>query len=260
MSRSLDRHIRDLKKLVHELGVHDEETPAPIKKTKKGEEGLRSNITQNLVRLGDLSKSSSSGDVGQDIRTRQEIRILSHDTQVLLGRYSKKKHDATGERFIQLAQEQLYRIQGYHGVPKEIIKNQARRERRRQIRKNRPHIPTVDPPELELPPAHITMQELEFKREVKENDEKMDEYLNVISHSLAELLNLAQTMGHELDLHAQQIDQVDTKMEATTDKLDQSNQRLNQLAEDAGTMCSRCTVAVLVVVLLAIVSYIFSVA
>jgi len=106
----------------------------------------------------------------------------------------------------------------------------------------------------------ISAQEQQFYMEVQENDKKMDVLLDVINQGLQDLKNMATDIGTNLDTQAKMLEEVDQKMDDTLENFQTANARLRQLMEEnTGGVETWCPIIILIIVLLAIVGYIFSI-
>jgi len=117
----------------------------------------------------------------------------------------------------------------------------------------------VELDELEKQPA--SLQEQKFFMEVQQNDKKIDEMLDVLSAGLKNLNEMALDMNRSLDIQAQMLEEVGDKMDDTIEKYSVANARLKELLEqNTGGVETWCPIVILIVILLGVIGYLFTVA
>jgi len=152
----------------------------------------------------------------------------------------------------------------------ENAKRRAERTKRREERRKKRELTRkargadanssddIELDEMEKQPDKATQQ---FMLEVEQHTKREDELLDVISAGLAELQNVAKDINTTLDTQAQLLQEVDEKMDQTLDKYDTANARLKQLLdENTGGVEVWCPIIILIIVLLAIIGYLISIA
>lgn len=109
--------------------------------------------------------------------------------------------------------------------------------------------------------APVSAAEQQFMMEVQENDKRMDQLLDVISAGLKDLKEIATDIGTNLDVQNEMLKQVDDKMDNVLENYETANDRLRKLLdENTGGVETWCPILILIIILLGIVGYIFSIA
>ena len=89
---------------------------------------------------------------------------------------------------------------------------------------------------------------------------QQDKMLEEISRGLDELKEIATEANKHLTIQKAMLDQVDEKMDQTIKGFKTANQRLKTMLDESGGMSRWCPVIICLVVLLALVGYIFNIA
>jgi hypothetical protein len=269
-----------------------------FQRKKHGLNVLLENIRKNVDRLNELRKklSSDERDVQtiqlQSSNTDQLREALAQFNQLksILQKDEKKtgkkklddKELADRRHYVILLGEEIKnlsnqntRIKIVHTEEEEAIaaraerrkaKDSEKRERRERNRRNRGKSrgkddDIVDEEELDRAAAGsvISEQELAFEEKVAANMAEQNEILVAISDGLDELKELATEANKQLTVQAAMLEQVDEKMDQTIKQFKTANQRLKNMLEESGGMSRWCPILICVIVLLALVGYIFGI-
>lgn len=90
--------------------------------------------------------------------------------------------------------------------------------------------------------------------------EEQDKMLAEIALGLDELKELATEANKHLTIQKAMLDQVDEKMDSTIKGFKTANQRLKTMLDESGGMSRWCPIMICMIVLLALVGYIFKIA
>ena len=86
----------------------------------------------------------------------------------------------------------------------------------------------------------------------------MDEKLDIIKQGVMQLNAIGSDINQELDKQAVMLDEVEQKMDAVTDKLENRNEQIKKLLETSGGATRWCPVLILCVILMACIGYIYN--
>lgn len=107
-------------------------------------------------------------------------------------------------------------------------------------------------------PQPLTQKQQAFIQESIERDKILDEKLDVIKQGVMQLNAIGQDINEELDKQAVMLDEVEQKMDAVTEKLENRNEQIKKLLESTGGATRWCPVLILCVILMACVGYIYN--
>jgi len=128
----------------------------------------------------------------------------------------------------------------------------ARRERRRKGKKSG----EAEEPEEE--PQPMTAEEQAFMQQHDQNLKDQDELLDEISKGMDELKQIGLDMNKTLTIQNQMLDVIEEKVDKNIEKLKNANKRLKDIMEQSGGMTVWCPRLVCIIILLALVGYIFN--
>lgn len=107
--------------------------------------------------------------------------------------------------------------------------------------------------------AVASEQEQVFEQKVAENNAQQDEMLQQIGQAVDELKELAQDMNKHLTIQKAMLEQVDEKMDSNIQHFKTANQRMKSLLDESGGMSRWCPMLICLIVLLALVGYMFKI-
>ncbi len=141
-------------------------------------------------------------------------------------------------------------------------REQEARERRDRARKNRKNgkkdKDDIDEDDFKDVGAK-TEQEQAFEQQVHQNMQDQDKILDEISKGLDDLKELATEANKHLTVQAAMLEQVDAQMDKTINQFKTANRRLKDLLEESGGMSRWCPMLICLIVLLALLGYIFGI-
>jgi hypothetical protein len=132
-------------------------------------------------------------------------------------------------------------------------KKREERERRKNRRKGNKGEPEEDEPE----PIPLTEQEVKFHEQVEGNVAEQDELLDEISKGMDELKALGLDMNKSLTLQNKMLDVIEEKVDQNIRKLVSANARMKDIMEKSGGMTQWCPRILCLVILVALVVYMF---
>jgi hypothetical protein len=106
----------------------------------------------------------------------------------------------------------------------------------------------------------MSQQEQEFQNQVDKNTAEQDQILDLISAGLDELKELSLDMNKNLKLQSAMLEEVDEKMDKTIAQFKSANARLQDILEQTGGVSRWCPMIMCLVILLALVGFIFKLA
>eukprot|EP00486_Rosalina_sp_Unknown_P006355 CAMPEP_0201572382 /NCGR_PEP_ID=MMETSP0190_2-20130828/15592_1 /ASSEMBLY_ACC=CAM_ASM_000263 /TAXON_ID=37353 /ORGANISM="Rosalina sp." /LENGTH=288 /DNA_ID=CAMNT_0047998039 /DNA_START=19 /DNA_END=885 /DNA_ORIENTATION=+ len=107
-------------------------------------------------------------------------------------------------------------------------------------------------------PQPLTAKQQAFIQESIERDAVLDEKLDLIKQGVQQLNAIGTDINEELDKQAVMLDEVEQKMDAVTEKLENRNEQIKKLLESTGGATRWCPVMILCVILLACIGYIWN--
>jgi len=135
-------------------------------------------------------------------------------------------------------------------------KRRRDREERRQRRgENNDNI--VDAIEMTDRPI-ASEQEMAFQKEVTVNLEEQDAILDEIYKQVNILGEMSKDINTVIKVQNNMIDELDNKMDNTNNNFKTANSRLKEILEESGGMSRWCPMIICIIILLAVVGYIYS--
>jgi len=107
-------------------------------------------------------------------------------------------------------------------------------------------------------PQPLTAKQQAFIQESIERDQVLDEKLDIIKQGVMQLNAIGSDINQELDKQAVMLEEVEQKMDAVTDKLENRNEQIKKLLETSGGATRWCPVLILCVILMACIGYIYN--
>lgn len=165
----------------------------------------------------------------EQLNQRKELlELMKQDLEYTSNEFSPKKESVGGGGF-QLAQ-------------------QAREKRRKRKEQG---LGSAEPQPL-------TAKQQAFIQESIERDQVLDEKLEIIKQGVMQLNAIGSDINQELDKQAVMLEEVEQKMDAVTDKLENRNEQIKKLLETSGGATRWCPVLILCVILMACIGYIYN--
>jgi len=217
-------------------------------------------LYEQLKKIFDKDSKKKSLDAKTVEERRKYLELLSNQM-------NKLRELVSGVRS---SQEQQQMSKAITDNTERRKRRQAEREAKRQARAavrragrngggGGPPPGDVELDDMEKQPA--SLQEQKFFMEVQQNDKKIDEMLDVLSVGLKNLNEMALDMNRSLDVQAQMLEEVSDKMDDTIEKYSVANARLKELLEkNTGGVETWCPIVILIVILLGVIGYLFTVA
>jgi len=209
--------------------------------------GMFNEVKKQL--MSDLKKheSGKSKLEEKDIEDRKTIvAVFAREIQDLLKKNSRVKPIAN-ENESELAQSR----REARKAKKEEEK--ARRERRRKGKGK------GEPDEPEPEPAPMSAEEQQFMQQHDVNVKEQDELLDEISKGMDELKQIGLDMNKTLTIQAQMLDVIEEKVDRNNEKLKNANARMKDIMEQSGGMTTWCPRIFCIILLLALIGYIFKI-
>merc|ERR1712130_86491 len=166
----------------------------------------------------------------EQIQQRKELlELMKQDLEYTANQFAPNKNMSGGGGGFQLAQ-------------------QAREKRRNKRDKGL----------MSSEPQPITAKQQAFIQESIERDQVLDEKLDIIKQGVMQLNAIGSDINQELDKQAVMLEEVEQKMDAVTDKLENRNEQIKKLLETSGGATRWCPVLILCVILMACIGYIYN--
>jgi len=144
-------------------------------------------------------------------------------------------------------------------VEKRRQRETERREKRTEARKSRRHLRNdFDADELKEAQPY-SEQEQAFEQKVAENMAEQDAMLQEIINGLDELKEIANEANKQLTVQKAMLEQVDDKIDSNIRQFKSANKRLQTILDESGGLSRWCPVLICLVVLLALIGYLFGV-
>lgn len=250
-------------------------------------------LTQNISELNELKKKRGGvrdaqiigmqNDNMKDLQEAEKYWVAlknAFEKNVKKGKLEQKELEAR-KKFVELYGKELAklfelnsnvkRLPNQDATSQAIERNRSRAAERAKRRADRTQKRSAtrkaatgnetaddDDDEQKVP---VSSQEQQFYMEVEEKNKKMDALLDVISTGLKDIQEMAIDIGQNLEKQNEMLKEVDEKMDLTVENYVTANQRLkNLIDENTGGVERWCPIIILVVVLLAIVGYILTLA
>jgi len=107
-------------------------------------------------------------------------------------------------------------------------------------------------------PIPLTVQQQQFIQQSIEKDKVFEEKLDEIKKGVIQLGMMATDINQEIDKQNAMLDEVEHKIDKTTEKLVSRNAKMKAILEESGGLQRWCPVLILLVILLALLGYIYS--
>jgi len=220
---------------------------------------------KDLVMKEETSKNKDEKQISD---RKKIVTILAKEIQDLGNKNSHIKQAKESETLKQLRgrQEEKSRRRG---------EDRKRRERRRKgeeaeqdaadvaagkkPRKRNEEGPDVDIQDEDFRPLQpASEEEKQFFAQVEEAKADQDEMLGEILKGVTELKEIAVDMNTSIKVTTELAKQIDEKMDGTIANFKSSNARLQEILEESGGMTRWCPMLICVVLLIALVGYMFN--
>lgn len=243
--------VRKLQDIRKEVGKNSKDT-ASIR--------LESNNTKNINRASalwrDLQQALMKEEKKRGKKALSETELDDRrKTTTLLGKEicdlaEKNSSVKTSKNQIELGMESRAKTRNQKQREERAL---GKKERRK---KNKKKI-DVDV-EDGLREVNMSATEQAFMDQVIVNVEEQDEMLDDIAKGLEELKQLGTDMNKNLQLQGELIGEIDTKMDQTLFKMESAHSRLQDVLKESGGLTRWCPLLVCIILLLALVGYIFN--
>jgi hypothetical protein len=208
-------------------------------------------IVQQLLNLH-VHVGTNKGNDLSNISARQAYRTLLKNTDTRIKRLNLLKNLTTDEEKMCVFLQSEFDLVRYNRRPVRSIRRQRQTTR---LNENN---------EVELiPPSTSQMnndnQLASTLREMKDqHEQEQDKYLDMVGNSLTTLKQMALDIDASLTVHKVILTDVDTKIDRVQVKYDTLNTRVLTILEDRGGMSVICPAIIMMIIIIALVGYIFS--
>jgi len=118
--------------------------------------------------------------------------------------------------------------------------------------------PDVDIQDEDFKPLEASPEDQKFFQQVEEAKQEQDAMLDEILRGMTELKDIATTMSIEIKTTTELANQVGDAMDNTIANFKTSNQRLKEILEESGGLTRWCPMLICVILLIALVGYMFN--
>jgi len=138
-------------------------------------------------------------------------------------------------------------------------RQRARAERRRKRGKSSAGEEDDKDSDEDGEPKAMSQEEQEFMKKHEENLADQDELLSEIEKGVDELKQISISIGRNLKTQEAMLKEADEKIDRNIEKVKNANARLAEIVEASGGMTRWCPILICLVVLIALVGYIFNI-